>query len=149
MPKTTIESDESDVDSQLFDGAETVDVTIQVLRRTYEDILNTIERNGWEPDEGPRILLTMGLGYAQGQRFIEADDEERDRLVKRLLELESVAAVMKFRAFSLMRDNKVLDMRMGALQNTILGLEGLVGRLRKENAALKQELAQLKVPPEL
>ncbi|MEM4725210.1 MAG: hypothetical protein QXP01_09380 [Candidatus Hadarchaeum sp.] len=60
------------------------------------------------------------------------------------MDLESVAAVMKFRAFSFMRDNQVLDMQTGALRNTILGLESMVQQLREENAVLRQELQRLK-----
>lgn len=141
MPTNT---NEMDFEHQFFDGAETVDVVITVLKETYEDILAAIERNGWELEEGLRIILTLGLGYTQGQRLLQADDEERNRLIERLMDLESVAAVMKFRAFSFMRDNQVLDMHTGALRNTILGLETLVQQLREENAALRQELQRLK-----
>jgi cell division septum initiation protein DivIVA len=135
---------EMDFEHQFFDGAETVDIVIKVLKETYEDILAAIQRNGWELEEGLRIILTLGLGYTQGQRLLQADNEERNRLIERLMDLESVAAVMKFRAFSFMRDNQVLDMQTGALRNTILGLETLVQQLREENAALRQELRRLK-----
>lgn len=141
MPTNT---NEMDFEHQFFDGAETVDIVIKVLKETYVDILAAIEHNGWEVEEGLRIILTLGLGYTQGQRLLQAGDEERNRLIERLMDLESVAAVMKFRAFSFMRDNQVLDMQMGALRNTILGLEALAQQLREENAALRQELQRLK-----
>jgi len=142
VTRAATEPNKSDFERRFFDGAETVDIEIRVLKETYEQILATIERNGWEVQEGLQVLLTVGLGYAQGQRLLQGDDEERNRLVSRLMELESVSAVMKFRTFSFMRDNEVLEMSTGALRNTILGLEGLVQRLREENLALKQELQE-------
>jgi hypothetical protein len=133
----------TDFERRFFDGAETVNVTIQILKETYDDILAAIECNSWELEEGLRILLTLGLGYTQGKLLLHADGEEQNRLIDRLLNLESVAAVMKFQAFSFMRDNQVLEMRMGALQNTILGLQGLVERLRSENRALMEKMEKL------
>jgi hypothetical protein len=103
----------------------------------------TIERNGWRPDEGPRILLTLGLGYAQGQRLIEADDETRAFLSDRLTNMASQLAVMKYRTFSFMRDNQTLEMRMGALRNSVTGLEGVMHRLRPERDAFKWQVEQL------
>jgi chromosome segregation ATPase len=134
----------SEFERRFFEGAEIVTLEIPILKEIYDDILAVIERNGWEADEGPRILLTLGLGYAQGQRLLQAGDEERARLAERLSDLESVAAVMKFRTFSFMRDNQVLEMRMGALYNTKTGLEAVVHRLRPERDALQEEIEQLR-----
>jgi len=145
MSDESFELSSADFERQFFAGAETVTLEIEVLKETYDDILAAIERNGWEPGEGLLTLLTLGLGYTQGERLLHADDEERSHLIERLLNLESVAAVMKFRTFNFMCDNQVLEMRMGALQNTILGLQGLVQRLRSENEALKQEMERLRI----
>lgn len=136
--------DKTEFERRFFDDAEIVTLEIQVLKETYDDILAAIERNGWDPDEGPRILLTLGLGYAQGQRLLQADDEQRAHLVERLTDLESVAAVMKFRTFSFMRDNQVLEMRIGALENAKTGLEAVIHRLRPERDALKEEVDRLR-----
>ncbi|MBC7232783.1 MAG: hypothetical protein H5T68_06050 [Chloroflexi bacterium] len=149
MEAVTVEmptnQDEMDFEHQFFNGAETVDIVIKVLKETYEDILAAIQRNGWELEEGLRIILTLGLGYTQGQRLLQADNEERNRLIERLMDLESVAAVMKFRAFSCMRDNQVLDMQTGALRNTILGLETLVQQLREEKCSVAARASAIEV----
>lgn len=144
MSDESFELSSADFERQFFEDAETVTLEIEVLKETYNDILAAIERNGWEPEEGLLTLLTLGLGYTQGEHLLYADDEERSRLIERLLNLESVAAVMKFRTFNFMCDNQVMEMRMGALQNTILGLRGLVERLRSENEALRQEIGRLR-----
>jgi len=145
MSDESFEPSSTDFERRFFEGAETVTLEIKVLKETYGDILAAIERNGWEPEEGLLTLLTLGLGYTQGERLLHANDEERDQLIERLLNLESVTAVMKFRTFNFMRDNQVLEMRMSALQNTILGLEGVIQRLRSEKGALKQEVERLRI----
>jgi hypothetical protein len=104
--------DKTEFERRFFDDAEIVTLEIRVLKETYDDILATIERNGWEPDEGLRILLTLGLGYAQGQRLLQADDEERARLAEWLNDLE----------------------------NAKTGLEAVVYRLHPERDALKEEV---------
>jgi hypothetical protein len=74
---------------------------------------------------------------------IEADDEARAYLADRLTNLESLAAVMKFRTFNFMQDNQTLELRMGALHNSVIGLEGALHRLRPERDALKAEVDRL------
>jgi hypothetical protein len=149
MSEETGNVDVSEFERHFFEGAEIVTLEIPVLKETYDDIVTVIERNGWDPDEGLRTLLTLGLGYAQGQRLLQADDEERARLAERLNDLESVAAVMKFRTFSFMRDNQVLEMRMGALENAKIGLEAVVHRLRPERDALQEEVDRLRAELEM
>jgi chromosome segregation ATPase len=147
-------AEETDLNSaeferRFFAGAEIVTLQIPILKETQADIQATIERNSWEPEEGLRILLTLGLGYAQGRRLLQADDEERARLAGRLADLESLAAAMKFRTFSFMRDNQVLETRMGALQNAKTGLEAVVQRLRPERDALHEEVERLRAEVEV
>jgi chromosome segregation ATPase len=134
----------ADFEQHFFEGAEVVTLQIKVLQETYQDMLSVIQRNGWEVEEGLRILLTLGLGYAQGRYLLQADDEQRARLADRLTNLESVAAVMKFRTFSFMRDNQVLEMRMNALQTSVQGLQGVIQRLRPERDALQEEVERLR-----
>jgi chromosome segregation ATPase len=153
LEENTMATEETDLNSaeferRFFAGAEIVTLQIPILKETQADIQATIERNSWESEEGLRILLTLGLGYAQGRRLLQADDEERARLAGRLADLESLAAVMKFRTFSFMRDNQVLETRMGALQNAKTGLEAVVQRLRPERDALHEEVERLRAEAE-
>ena len=131
-----------DFEERFFAGAEVVALEIPVLQETYEEALLVIEGEGWGLEEGLRLLLTLGLGYARGKQFLDGEDADRVRLAERLMNLESVAAVMKFRTFELMKDNQILDMRMGALQNSVYAWTGTARRLRAENEALKQEVVQ-------
>jgi uncharacterized coiled-coil protein SlyX len=138
----------ADFEQRFFAGAEIVTLEIKVLKETYDDILAVIQHNGWEVEEGPRILLTLGLGYAQGRYVLHADDEQRRRLAERLADLESVAAAMKFRTFTFMRDNQVLEIRSTALQKSVVGLEGVIKRIRPERDAMKAEVDRLRTEVE-
>ena len=129
---------------RFFEGAEVVSVEIKLLKETYEEMVALLERSGWEVDKGLRILLAQGLGYAKGQLFLEADDEERTRMAKRLAERESMYAVMKFETFNFMRDNQVLEMREAALRQANIGLESVVKRLHAEGDALTEETRRLR-----
>jgi hypothetical protein len=133
-----------DFERRFFEGAEVVTVEIKILKETYEEMVAILERSGWDLDKGFRILLAQGLGYAKGQLFLEANDEERARMAKRLAERESMYAVMKFETFNFMRDNQVLEMREAALRQANVGLEGVVKRLRAENDALSEETRRLR-----
>jgi len=133
-----------DFERRFFEGAEVVSVEIKLLKETYEEMVALLERGGWEVDKGLRILLAQGLGYAKGQLFLEADDEERARVAKRLAERESMYAVMKFETFSFMRDNQVLEMREAALRQSNIGLESVVKRLHVEGDALTEETRHLR-----
>ncbi len=134
----------ADFEQRFFAGAEIVALEIKVLKETYDDLLAVIQRNGWEVEEGPRILLTLGLGYAQGRYLLEADDEQRRRLAERLADLESVAAAMKFRTFTFMRDNQVLEMRSSALQTSVGGLKAVIHRIRPERDSFKAEVDRMR-----
>jgi FtsZ-binding cell division protein ZapB len=134
----------ADFEQRFFADAEIVEVRIRVLRETYDHMLAAIQRNGWEEEEGWRILLTLGLGYAQGQLALASDDDQRQRLAERLADLESLAAVMKFRTFSFMRDNQVLEMRSAALQTSVGGLNAVIKRLQPERDELKAESDRLR-----
>ncbi|GAB4449695.1 MAG: hypothetical protein Fur0044_45250 [Anaerolineae bacterium] len=144
MPDEPMKLSSAEFEQQFFAGAKKIKLEIEVLKETHEEIQAVIERNGWEAEEGLRILLTLGLGYAQGQQVLEADDESRAHLAEQLNQMASELAVMKFRTFSFMRDNQTLEMRMGALRNSVTGLEGVVHRLRPERDAFKEEVEQLR-----
>lgn len=143
MSEANLKLSSAEFEQQFFADAEKVALEIEVLKETYAEIQAAITRNGWEAEEGPRILLTLGLGVVQGRRVLEANDETRSYLADRLTHMESELAVMKFRTFSFMRDNQILEMRMGALRTSVIGLEGVVNRLRPERDTFKAQVEQL------
>ena len=120
-----------------FGGTEIVTVEVRLLQETYQDILAVAEQEGWLPEEALRILLTRGLGYTKGKLLLRDGEGTQDVLLNRLLEMESVTAVMRFYAFDFMRDNKILEMQNMALRAQCKELEASISRLRSENEALK------------
>jgi hypothetical protein len=128
---------------QQFADAEQVSVEISLLKETYAEIVALIERNGWGRERGLQMLLTSGLGYAKGQLLTQADDEEHTRMLQRLIDCESMYAVIKYEAFHLLRDNQALEMREAALRNSTRLLEQTLARLRLENAALADRVRAL------
>ena len=100
-----IEQNTTDFERSLFDGEKVVTLEIQVLQKTYEQILAALARQGLESERGLRIMLTLGMGYFEALRLLKPGDATQDRLVHELMELESKAAVMKYHAYDYMRDN--------------------------------------------
>jgi len=119
-----------DMEQRFFQGAHTIKVEIQILAETCEDALGIFAANSWTTEEGFQIALTTGLGKMK-----------TERLSGRLMRLESMYAVMKYRAFQLMRDNQALEFQNSASRNIISGLEVTVERLRKENLQIRTGIA--------
>lgn len=132
-----------DLESNFFPDAETVTISIPILKESYTEMATLIQRNGWDLETGFRILLAQGYAYAKGEQFLQADEETAQRMLQNLLERESTYAVLKFETFHLMRDNQTLEMREAALRNAVSGLEQAVFRLRQENETLRAENQRL------
>ncbi len=138
--------DENDLSTQemerdFFQGAEVVMVQVSLLRETLDDARLVFAANGWSDEEGLRVALTLGIGKIKTDQAISDETlvlpDTLKGLSDRLMQLESLYAVMKFRAFHLMKDNQTLAMQNSALRNTIHALEGHIRRLNDEIAELK------------
>jgi len=124
-------------------GADTVVVQIEMLKETYDLMQQVIQRNQWDAREGALTLLALGLGYAQGKLSVESDEATQQALAERLTNLESAYAVMKYRAYSYMKDNQTLELKNSGCEAEITALTNLVKRLRDEMRELKAENARL------
>jgi len=133
----------NEVQRRYFGDAETLTLEIELLKETYDLVQQAIEANNWDPQEGPLTLLTLGLGYVQGQHLLASDDAERRALAERLTNLESMYAVMKYRAYSYLKDNQVLDLKISGCEAENRALAQLSKRLREEIQVLKTENARL------
>jgi hypothetical protein len=132
-----------EMERDFFQGAEVVKVEVAVLRETLEEAKRVFAANGWSEEEGLRIALTLGMGMGKLKAEQALSDESLapldtpGGLSDRLMQLDSLYAVMKYRAFHLMKDNQTLEIQNAALRNTIHALEGHIQRLNEEIAALK------------
>lgn len=130
-----------EMERDFFQGAEVIQVAVSILRETLEEAKPIFAANGWTDEEGLRIALTLGLAKIKTDQAISDDMlaslDTPKGLSDRLMQLDSLYAVMKYRAFHLMKDNQTLEIQNAALRNTIHALEGHIQRLNEEIAALK------------
>lgn len=130
-----------EMERDFFQGAEVVKVEVAVLRETLDEAKRVFAANGWMEEEGLRIALTLGMGKIKAEQTLSDESlaplDTPGGLSDRLMQLDSLYAVMKYRAFHLMKDNQTLEIQNAALRNTIHALEGHIQRLNEEIAALK------------
>ncbi len=141
---------------------EAVKVEIDMLDDERARADRLIERNGWEKDEGLRVIFSRGLGAVErdteggiafeGKRLLDMKSpEERERfLMARLDQLESKYSVMKFTSFNALRDNETLRMNVTGLSIEYRALSEQNKYLREREDALRAKVAELeaKITPQ-
>lgn len=149
----------SETETNLFDGVTECRVSLPILDETYQELRRLIEENEWDEEEGLRIILTRGLAYLKGEAEISqlqsADSdlaEDLNRIRRRLMEYESMYAVMKFTAFRLREIARTLELNVVGLRgennlchSTLRLLREEIARLKAENARLKGLVAEREV----
>jgi hypothetical protein len=136
---------------KFFEGAEQVTAQVTLMHDTWESILKEFEDNGWKQNEGLIVLLTTGLAFLRAERALTIPesaagmrDAEVDKLIKRLIEIESRLAAMKNFAYDMMRDHRVMELQHEAIKLEANGYHRLAARLKEENLAFRAENEQLK-----
>lgn len=124
-------------------GIESVTLQVECLNETWTLIQDLASEQGWPLDEALLTLIGYGIGYAQGERFVHADSDERQRFVERLNLLESQHAVMKFRAYTLQRDNKRLELRESGAQHVAAMADAVLIPLQQERKQWRTEKVML------
>jgi len=126
---------------EILERTRTREITVSILEETYQQGEELIQENGWG-DEGWRIILAHGIGSLRSRdRFMAMED--RARLIHQLAELESMYAVMKFRAYMLTKDNQTLTFNVNGLRAQVDTSSIVLESQRREIAALKAEIAAL------
>lgn len=141
----------SETECNLFEGVTEHRLSLSVLEETYAELRRLIEENGWDDEEGLRIVLTRGLAYLKGEADLsrlpvaQGDvAEELDRLRRQVMEYTSMYAVMKFKAFKLIEVARVLELNVAGLRGENNLCHSTLRLLREDIAALKAENARLK-----
>ena len=130
----------------LFAGMAPERVEITLTADTVAEGERLIQQNGWA-DEGWRIILAYGISYlkAQGDRLTLTEGEaEPQNLTDRYMKLDAMYSVMKYRAYCLNQDNRVLELHTSGLRGENRALQDLAARLRAEIATLKEENRRLR-----
>ncbi len=138
----------------MLDAADTVTLEIEILRESYNEILQVIEANEWEGPEGLRTVLLTGLGYLDASikldtinRTLDGDPQAAqriDRMVRDLVSYHSMYSVMKFKAFKLYKLSQTLEFNVAGLRATDRMWEEWADRMRREQAELQAEALRLR-----
>jgi len=141
----------AEFEAHFFAGAEKVKVEVELLSETVKAIRSLAAENDWGEAEAWRAVIGAGIGYLRGERALHATTgidrfsaKDVQRLLNRLVDLESMYAVLKFRTFGFLRDNQTLELHAAALRTSTRALEMTVDRLRTENDRLKAEIESLR-----
>lgn len=125
-------------------------IEIELFEQDRAEMRAYLAQGTFENDnEGWRYLLETGYAYLRGtERLLLPDGSgvEPEGLaenLRRQIEIETMYAVLKQRAYVWMKDNQTMDMQTGALHNTVNGYRNVINRLREENQIFKAEVAQL------
>jgi hypothetical protein len=125
------------IEVELFEQ-DRAEMAAYLAQGTFED-----ENEGW------RYLLGAGYAYLRGKERLllpdgsGVDPEGLAENLRRQIEIETMYAVLKQRAYIWMIDNQTMDLQTGALHNTVNGFRIVIDRMREENRALKADVAQL------
>jgi len=131
-----------------------VHVEVEMLDDERDRALELVRRNAWSVPEGLHSIFSRGLVAFQhvaksqeheGKRLIDMKTpEEREQfLLARLNDLESTYAVMKFTAYTVLRDNESLKMNVTGLSAEYQALSSTNAYLRGREDQLKARIAEL------
>lgn len=130
-------------------------IEIRIHSEMLKEANRLIGENGWEVDEGLRIIFANGLFYLLGRRRLEGLDggqadlaEEVKRLTAELMDMQSKYAVMKFRAFTLQQDNQTLEFQNTGLRGENRMAMSRLTKFREDEQALTAELSRLRAENE-
>jgi hypothetical protein len=137
-------------EQRFYPNAQLTRLEIELFEQDLNEMREYLNQGTFENDnEGWRYLLSTGYAYLRGkERLLLSDGSGIDPAglaenLRRQIEIETMYAVLKQRAYVWMKDNQTMDMQTNALHTTVAGYRALIDRLREENRALKTELKQL------
>jgi hypothetical protein len=139
----------------VFDAASTVNVTVELLKESYDELVRIIEANEWSLDEGLTTVLLAGLGLQKGLLHLDevngmvargdAHASKRvDEIVQELAAYHSMYSVMKFKAFKLYKLNQTLEFNNAGLRAQEEMWHEWADRMRQERDSLNAELARMR-----
>jgi hypothetical protein len=140
-------------EEKFFPNAQLTKLEIELFQHDLDEMRQFLASKGKfsSENEGWRYVLAAGYTFLRGQEQLAPDDETgapnpvgAEENLRRLVQIGSMYAVMKQRAYIWMKDNQVMEMQTNALR--IRGDGYKIGNqdLEAEVKALRAELAQLK-----
>ena len=153
--------------AELFKGVSATTVQVPLLEETLSKARALIEQEKWDEQEGLQIIFANGLYYLREERSLgklscdhDALAREVERLTRDLMDMHSMYAVMKYRAYTLSEakqglefnvtglevENRWSTSRLWQFRADEERMQKELDALRAENERLLQRLAQLEAP---
>ncbi len=137
-------------EKRFYAEAQLTRIEIELFEQDRAEMRAYLAQGTFENEnEGWRYLLETGYAYLRGKERLllpdggGVDPEGVAENLRRQIEIETMYAVLKQRAYVWMKDNQTMDIQTGALHNTATGYRNVINRLREEKQSLKVEVAQL------
>src|SRR5688572_3540645 len=139
----------------MLDGAESIRVEVDILKESYERILDVLQQEELEHDEGLRTVLLSGLGYMDGKlqlgsinRAVAGGDEQEahriEGLVQDLAAYHSMYAVLKYKTFKFYKLSQKLELNVAGLRAAEDMWAEWADRMRRERAEMQLEIVKLR-----
>ena len=139
----------------ILDGAESIRVEVDILKESYERILDLLQQEELDHDEGLRTVLLSGLGYMDGNlqlgsinRAVAGGNEEEARriegLVQDLASYHSMYSVLKYKTFKLYKLSQKLGLNVAGLRAAEDMWAEWAERMRRERAEMQLEILKLR-----
>lgn len=153
--------------AELFKGVSATTVEVPLLKETLRDARALIEEQKWDETEGLQIILANGLYYLRGEKQLQGLSggtdglaAEVERLSRDLMDMHSMYAVMKYRAYTLSEAKQALEFNVTGLETENRWstsrlwqfradeerMQKELDALRAENEDLRQRLAEFEAP---
>lgn len=139
----------------VLDAAESIQVEVEILKESYERILDLLRQEELDHDEGLRTVLLSGLGYMDGtlqmssinRAVAEGKEQEALRieaLVQDLASYHSMYSVLKYKTFKLYRLSQKLELNVAGLRAADDMWSEWADRMRRERAEMQLEIVKLR-----
>lgn len=136
--------------TELLRGTKGRKVEVQMLEETYEEAMRLAAENGWDEAEALLIVFANGLAYLKGERRLDSvAGDEGDlksallEMTERCMEMESMYAAMKFRAYYLAEDRRTLELNVTGLRLDNNAMRKRLFEYRSEVEELKAQVERL------
>lgn len=139
---------------QLLDSESIHLLTVPLLQSERERVAALAGERDCSEEEALRLIFVSGLAYLSGREVLErvqrADTPEKvlqelQQTTRQMMAEASHAAALKFQAYRLAEDNKVLEMHESAMKNTILMQQNRMRIYRDDEDRLRGRIRELEV----
>ena len=135
-------------EEKFFSNAQLTKLEIELFQHDLDEMRQFLASKGQfsSENEGWRYVLAAGYTYLRSQDQLEPDDESAkpnpvgaEENLRRLVQIGSMYAVMKQRAYMWMKDNQIMEMQTNALRIRGDGYQIKCEDLEAEVKTLKAE----------